>query len=126
MRVGTHKSDILVGYIDEDRFVFGLEGNDWIGRIDHVAPSDDWLYGNEGDDYLYSFTGNDRLFGNTGSDLAVIYHHDGITRFDGGKGFDQARLIGFSDEATITEYNHRTVITDGDCKVVLRNVEEWS
>ena len=125
MRIGTPKSDILFASTGEDHFLFGLEGADRVGDVEYLAATNDHYYGNEGKDRLYSYSGDDWLFGNTGADHALIAHHAGKIVFDGGKGRDVANLMGFSEDATVIERDHRTVIRDDDCVVVLRNVEEW-
>ena len=125
MRIGTKKSDILFASTDEDHFLFGLEGNDRVGDVQNLAATNDHYFGNEGNDRLYSYSGDDWLFGNTGSDQAVIVHHAGKIVFDGGSGQDIAHLMGFSEDASVTDRGNGYVIKDGDCVVVLRNVEEW-
>lgn len=128
MRVGTKGADILFSWSDEDHFFFGLEGDDRVGddKFASVVPTNDHYYGNEGKDRLYSYTGDDQLFGNTGADSAVVYHHSGEVIFDGGRGADVAYLMGFSDTSEVIEKGHKTIIIDGDCRVVMINVEDWS
>lgn len=128
MKVGTKGSDILFSSTSEDHFFFGLEGDDRVGDDKFVSavPTNDRYYGNEGDDRLYSYTGDDWLYGNTGSDIALIHHRDGKVRFDGGNGFDVANFIGFSEGVLILEKGNRSIIIDDDCKVVMRDVEDWN
>jgi len=122
MRVGTNSNDILFSIANEDSFVFGLEGDDRIGDVDEFFGNDTY-FGNEGDDRFYSLSGNDDIHGNTGQDIFNVWHHDGKITIDGGSGYDELNLIGFSDELVVTEYDNRTVLTDGACKVVVRDVE---
>lgn len=130
--LGTDDSDGIQDRIRRDDFIFGFAGDDRLEddlRMGGTPPSDDFFFGGAGNDSIYSIYGDDVLNGQRGNDeLDVVFDTERRVEVNGGKGFDSLTLWGFNeDRVTIKIHEQRTVVEQGDCRVVIDNsVEEWS
>lgn len=129
---GTEETDTIQDNVGTDDFIFGFGGDDRLeDNLDMggTVPSNDVFFGGTGNDSIFSILGSDELYGGAGHDELDIMKAGGAKRVvaDGGNGLDHLTLWDFNENtATVTVHGNRTVVEQGNTKIVIfDNVESW-